>query len=123
MHRRNGVAHARVYRRVHEPLDGLLVHRLQDERLRDSAQDRLLLRLEGDDGFGYPARVYDVPSLAVPCRDVRRNLQGGDAERAQRDRADSDAIDFGKKGGAGVGGFLEASEQRCRGESYVSEVG
>lgn len=109
MHRRNGVAHTRVYRRVHEPLDGLLVHRLQDERLRDSAQDRLLLRLEGDDGFRYPARVDDVPSLAVPCRDVRRDLQGGDAERAQRDRADCNAVDFGEKGGAGVGGSLDAS--------------
>ena len=123
MHRRNGVAHARVYRRVHEPLDGLLVHRLQDNRLRDSAQDRLLLRLEGDDGFGYPARVDDVPSLAVSRRDIRRNLQGGDAERAQRDRADSNAVDLGEKGGAGVGGFLDASEQRRRGESYVGEVG
>lgn len=123
VHRRNGVAYARVCRGVHEPLDGLLVHRLQDERLRDGAQDRLLLRLEGDDGFGYPARVDDAPSLAVSCRDVRRDLQAGDAERAQRDRADSDAVDFGEKGGTEVGGFPDASEQRRRGESYVGEVG
>jgi len=70
VHRRNGVAHAGVYRGVHEPLDGLLVHGLQDERLRDGAQDRLLLRLEGYDGLGHPARVNDVPSLAVSRRDV-----------------------------------------------------
>jgi hypothetical protein len=112
VHGRNGMAHARVYRGVHEPLDGLLVHSLQDERLRNGTQDRLLLCLEGDDGLGYPARVNDVPSLAVSCRDVRCDLQGRDAERAQRDRADGNAVDFGKKGGAGVGGFFYASEQR-----------
>lgn len=122
VHRRNGVAHARVNRGVHEPLDGLLVHRLQDERLRDGAQDRLLLRLEGDDGLGCPIRVDDLPPLAVSRRDVRRDLQGGDAERAQRDRADGNAVYFGEKGGAGIGRFLGASEQRRWGESHVSEV-
>ena len=79
------------------------MHGLQDERLRDGAQDRLLLRLEGDDGLGCPARVDDLPSLAVSRRDVRRDLQGGDAERAQRDRADRNAIYFGEKGRAGIG--------------------
>jgi hypothetical protein len=80
MHRRDGVAHAGVHRRVHKPRHGLLVHRLQNERLRDGAQDRLLLRLEGDDGLGYPACVDDAPPLAVSCGDIRCDLQRGYAE-------------------------------------------
>jgi hypothetical protein len=80
VHRRDGVAHAGIYRRVHKPRHGLLVHRLQNERLRDGTQNRLLLRLEGDDGLGYPACVDNVPPLAVSCSDIGCDLQRGYAE-------------------------------------------
>ena len=77
VHRRHGVAHAGIYRGVHKPHHCLLVHGLQNERLRDSAQDRLLLRLERDDGLRHPACVDDVSSQAILCGNVRCDLQGG----------------------------------------------
>ena len=110
VHRRHGVAHAGIYRGVHKPRRSLLVHRLQNERLRDSAQDRLLLRLERDDGLRHPACVDDVSSQAISCGDVRCDLQGGYAERAQRDRADDDAMNVCKKRGARICRILNASE-------------
>ena len=75
MHCRNGMAHTWVQSWVHEPCDGLLVHRLQNEGLRDCGQDRLLLCLEGDDRLGYPTRINDMSSQAVARSNVRCNLQ------------------------------------------------
>jgi hypothetical protein len=83
MHRNHGVAHAGIYCGVYKPCQGLLVHCLQNEPLRDGAQDQLLLCLEGDDEFGCPTCVDDVPSLAVSCGHVGCDLQGGFAEQAE----------------------------------------
>jgi hypothetical protein len=62
MHCRNSMAQTRVQSWVHKPCDDLLVHRLQNERLRNRGQDWLLLRLKRDDWFGYPTRINDMLS-------------------------------------------------------------
>ena len=114
-HRRNSMPHTRIQLRVHEPRDGLLMHRLQNERLRNRSQNRLLLSLEGNDGLEYTLRINDMSSQAVACGDVRCDLQGRYAKRAQCDRSYGDTINVRRKGRAKINGLFNASEERRRG--------
>lgn len=120
-YRSHRVAALVVGRVVREVLNGITLKGLQDICLRDSIENRNLLRAEGDNG--YWVRCTDMPAQGVLVRNVRGNLQRGNSKTGQGKSADGYTPDSLQEVLMGRGFIADWAKKSPRREYDIVEVG
>lgn len=119
----DSVPHTRVQVWAHETLSRILSVRVEDDRLRQSVQDRELLSAEGNDWQRLAIGAGNGTTDTVLASNVDGSAESGDGQVGESKRADTDTPDNVKEVLAEVMRLLKGAEESLLWKMDVVEVG